>query len=398
MKRTFSNTPLQLLFYFFLGFHSLLIGLFPFFLPVYLLESAISFSRICWFIGLTGVGFCVTLWVWDRLRKKLSFYSTVAFSFIVELLLLLLLVFGVEQKGIELVALVNGCYNCLFWMVQRILFQSTIDSNNSGRKFGNFQIFVMVLLKIGIFIGGLLLDFVSITGIFIMSCLISVAALWVLRGRTRGLAYPEKLQNSPPVKVTELFAFSDSLRSRWIFVVDGIFLYLESYFWLISLFLFVQHSFTQLGLLVIALAVLFGILFFCIKNRIDRSNRQRVYLVAVALYSLSWGLRGLIHYQLPQELLFLLLVTITFCTSFFRLALNKRFFDISLISGDYRYLFIKSYFSQFFLGLFFSILALTLGEVFEMEMLLSKVYWAALPLSLVYLGYRAGRDGGEVKS
>ena len=100
-------------FYLFNGCHSFLLGLFPFFLPVYLFKTGTSLAEISWFIALTGIGFCFTLWFLDHIRSE-SCLVQVVVSFALEVCLLLLLVLGAP---LPLIALLNGGYSCVFWII-----------------------------------------------------------------------------------------------------------------------------------------------------------------------------------------------------------------------------------------------------------------------------------------
>jgi hypothetical protein len=374
-------------YYLFLGFHSFLIGLFPFFLPVFLIRSGYSLPDVSLFIGLTGFSFCSCLFFWDRMCRKVSFFAILLFSFGVELVVVLLLTFGGDGILLPFLALVNGIYNCLFWMVQRIFFYSTTTAKNSGRKFGNFQIFVTVILKAGIFIGGCVLDNIGVEGVLLLSFVSAATAVYMFIRSGMQHTLPEKLLAEKPLRAVDVVSFSDHHGSRPVFCIDGVFLYLESYFWLISLFYIMRQSFWQLGLLVIVLAVAFSVLFYIIKNRIDSRHLQGVYVVAVGLYALSWLMRGALNVETGGADLYLLLILITFCTSFFRLALNKRFFDIARTSGGYSYIFCKSYYSQFFLALFFCCFAFFVPAGNDIEMQLRVTYTGGALLALLYLLY-----------
>lgn len=111
------------IFYLFLGFHSFLIGLFPFFLPLYLVKTGRTLSEVSWFIGGIGLAFCFCLALWDRFCRRFSIQAALVLSFGAELALLLLLTFFEGASSLlPLLAVVNGVYSCLFWMVQRLLF------------------------------------------------------------------------------------------------------------------------------------------------------------------------------------------------------------------------------------------------------------------------------------
>ena len=383
---------LSLTYYLFLGFHGLLLGIFPFFLPVYLYKNGSPLSEIAFFISFSGIGFIVALWSWDRLRSY-QLHRMIIGSLLLELLLVFSL-YG--DADLAVVALLNGSYNCLYWMNQRTLFFSLSSPDNSGREFGNFQIFVLIAVKAGIFIGSITLAMFGLAAITIISLAVVCAGVMVffLRGG-ESQEFPGLLQRQPPVRLADLLSFKDRYYSRLIFAVDGIFLYLESYFWLISLFLIVGESFVKLGLVVIGLALFLGVLFFIIKNRIDRMRVQRVYRAGVLLYALSWVLRGSLSGDMSYPLQMGMVLSIGFCTSFFRLAFNKRFFDLAGVSTGYEYIFTKSYYSQFFLACVFLLLAFILKKYFIDVELLPLLYWSAAGLTFFYLKYTVADMGIE---
>lgn len=55
----------------------------------------------------------------------------------------------------------------------------------------------------------------------------------------RELQFPTAMQQQSALSIRTVVGFTDRYNSRLIFSIDGIFLYMESYFWLISLFLVV---------------------------------------------------------------------------------------------------------------------------------------------------------------
>lgn len=372
-------------YYLFLGFHGFLLGLFPFFIPVYLYKNSASLSKIALFVSISGFGFVLALWCWDRLRRR-RFREMIVVSLLFELSLLFCVYMGAD---LTLIALINGGYSCLYWMTQRILFFSAVSSKNSGRNFGNFQIFVLIVLKMGIFVGSMMLERFGLTSVCLLSLVVVIIALFVfLLNHSESLEIPPLLQAQQPIGLSELNSFRDRYGSRLVFALDGVFLYLESYFWLISLFLLVGESYVKLGLVVIALALVLAVLFYLIKNRIDRLQSQKVYCWAVLLYALSWATRGSISEDMNFSLQMCLIVFIAFCTSFFRLAFNKRFFDLAGLSSGYKYIFFKSYYSQFFLAVAFLILAAILKKFSQAEELLPLLYWSSGGLTFLYLKYK----------
>jgi predicted MFS family arabinose efflux permease len=346
------------LFYRFLGLHSFLIGLFPFFIPVFLWKHDYSLVQISSFIAMTGAGFLLTLWLWDRAHKTLPLNTLIAASFLVETALLALIFMQGQPGFLPLFALLNGAYNCFFWITQRALFFETLGEKDTGKRFGNFQVVVVIIIKMGVLFGGLLLDKAGYLSVFLLSALIGLLGILSFFLLKEPMELPRALRDDAPLSLKEILGFHDPHRSRPVFLLDGPFLFLESYFWVISLFLLAHESFWKLGALVILLGAGFSALFFLIKNRIDHMPVQRIYAIAVAGYSLSWFMRTTVDDGLPLGWLFATLLIITFCTSFFRLAFNKRFFDLAQKTSAHRYLFLKSYYSQFSIALGFALGAL----------------------------------------
>lgn len=374
------------IFYQYLGIHALLIGIFPFYIPVYVWKQGFNVGDISLFISLAGLGFCLGLWVWDRLRLRINLSSLIGISLALEILLLFNVhILSMDRPVLLALGLTYGIYNCFFWTTQRALFFDLIDLESSGKKYGNFQIFVGILLQVGIVIGGFLLEKTTFIYLLWVSAFIALIGFFVLI-RTNPI-YPKTLSLHKSLKLKEVFNFKDKENSKLIFIVDGLFLYAESFFWLITLFLLAHESFSELGMIVLSLAVIFGILFYLLKNVIDRLGRRRVYTLAVGLYVLSWVLRAVAHDQLSLGVLYLFLVLITFCTSFFRLAMNKRFYDLAKLTLSHDYLVLKSYYSQISIALAFGVFGFITYQSPKNEMLLTPIYWTIAVFTLTYFLY-----------
>jgi len=375
------------LFFTFSGIHSFLIGLFPFYLPVYLYTIGLSLREICFFIAATGTGYCLTLYVWDRVRRIFPFRLLFQWSFVSEVVLLAFFFLDPGMVSLLAAGLVNGIFNCSFWTIQRLLFVELASSHNSGRNFGNFQIFVLVVLKAAILVGGVLLEKWGLFSVFLLS--LAMAAAGGVAARLMDGETEKRIRSAKPVCFHRISGFGDSSGSQSMFLIDGVFLYLESYFWLLSMFFIVRQNFFRLGVVVVVLALLFGVFFVLFKNTIDRLPGQKVYVAAVVLYSLSWFLRGTLTQDFSHLTTLWLLLVIALCTSLFRLSLNKRFFDNARLAGAHEYILVKSYISQFSLALIFVVLAgvfsLAAQEVVDQ---LSLCYYLAAVASPLYLFYR----------
>lgn len=337
-------------------------------------------------IGVSGLSFCVALSSWQHLSKALSLPTLMCLTFALECALVGCTLFA-STAMVAIVALgfANGLYNGFFWTTQRTLFLQLLGQNDTGKRYGNFQIFVTVFLKIGILVGGWLLDAGGLPWLLGLSVIIACGSSWWFYQH----AQPYPLHKTPRVGFLQALKYQDKHRSRAVFFTDGFFLFLESHYWTLSLFIIANQNFARFGIIVVVLALLFGLLFYLIKNAIDTLAVSWVFRAAVYLYALSWVLRCFISEDLNPTALVLMLVVVTFCSSFFRLAFNKRFFDIAQSNNGVGYLIIKSYQSQFFLGCGFiaTAILLTLTGHTGAESL-TLLYAVAAPGSIVYLRYR----------
>ncbi|MFK8077497.1 MAG: hypothetical protein AB8B84_13005 [Granulosicoccus sp.] len=398
------RTPL--FFYQFLGAHSLLIGLLPFFLPVFLWQHGVGLEGLSLLIGVSGLSFVAALRPWQHAWRQLQPKTLLLLTFAFELVLVGCAGWFTTIPGSALfdtgdattakplssifvamtvLGIANGAYNAFFWTTQRSLFLQQLAGNNTGKQYGNFQIFVTVFLKVGILLGGLLLDFGGFLWLLALSAGVSFASYSLLASK----AYSRLTDDNSSMSLRQSLTYSDAHGSKSTFALDGIFLYLESHFWTLSLFLVVNEDFSRLGVAVVLLAIVFAALFYLIKNRIDQLAAKRVYTAACWLYAGSWLLRFTLDENAEGAGYLVSLILLTFCSSFFRLAFNKRFFDVARRSGAVNYLLIKSYSSQAYLGIFFLLTCITvqLLPVDDIKILQYGYVIAAL-LSLGYLKYR----------
>ena len=395
LSQTVEEVPQSGIFFRFLGLHTLLYGIFPFYIPVYMWTQGVTLGGISWFIAFSGSGFILGLWVWDRLRGMISLVSMFALSLLLEVLLLLLILV-MKSGGTAMVLAMGfayGFYNCFYWTTQRAMFYSLINLQNSGRKYGNLQIFVGALLQVGIVIGGYILDMYTYYHMLIVSALIAgLGLLFLLPSRPD---YPRALSDQPSLSIPEVLRFKDQHKSRMMFITDATFLFAESFFWVITLFMLVHESFLSLGIVVLSLAVVFGLVFYFLKNVIDRISSRNLFQIAVVLYALSWWLRSYINEPMSLASLYLMMVVITFLTAFFRLALNKRFYDIAQHGLGNAYLVLKSYFTQMATLIIFALMAWVFMVAGDQVELLEYVYWVLAVCSLLYWIYDRRTENGS---
>lgn len=375
---------------------------------MYLWTHGLDLAGLSLLIGISGISFASSLRLWQWLATRWPLRRLITVTFVLEIALVFVVGLLTTIPGMALfdvatephtvataslifaavsIGLFNGLYNAFFWTTQRTLFLQQLGSNDTGKQYGNFQIFVTLFLKVGIVLGGLLLENGGFAWLLALSAGISAVSNLHLASFKR--AGTKLHQRAKTVSTAQSLRFSDKRGSRPTFAIDGIFLYLESHFWTLSLFLVVKQDFTKLGIAVVLLALGFALIFFIVKNRIDNLAIERLYRGAVLLYVLSWLLRFTLSEESHGGSLLVTLLVITFFSSFFRLAFNKRFFDVARSDGDVVYLLIKSYSSQWVLGLFFSVLGVVLFYVsINTQLALQVIYLAAAVLALGYLTYK----------
>ncbi len=384
MKILINLTKELKFFYKFLSIHTILVGLFQVLLPSFLWSLGIGIVKLSMFIAITGLGFVISLIIWEWIYHKYSFQKIIIISFVVQIIFMSF-VFN-ENSYLFILAILNGAYNCFFWISQRALFFDTINADNSGKRFGNFQIFVAIMLNISVIIGAVLLEKFGFSGVYVVSTLVAILAIVFYLKKENSVSVNHN--RSVPLKVKEIIFFNDKFGSKYVFFIDGLFLFLESYFWVVSLFIISRESFLTLGVLIVSLAGILAIIFYLIKNIIDKYSKNIIYKIGVLMYLLSWLLRTQI--EAGQELLdmFFLVIIITFNTAFFRLAFNKRFFDIAKYSHNHSYLFIKSYQSQSFIAISFAIIAIMATQVDNFHTVLTNSYFMAAILAVSYFFYK----------
>lgn len=379
----FFNLKLQAgWFYLFTGVHSFVIGLFLFFAPVWLWQQGFNLAEISLTISLMAASFLGTLWIWDRAR---STYSPRVFNWAALCLgtLLVAMVFAVEQVWfLPVFGLVLGGYNCLMWTTQRALFLDLIDPSTSGQAYGNLQVFVFLVLQVAIFSGAYLNDYSYYGWLLLLVGLLSLIGGCLLHWSGRDLTWPKTLQKLPALSFRDIINFKDRVGSRSIFLLDGPFLFFESWFWLLSLFWLAGESILNLGWLVIGLALVFSVLFWLLKNFVDRWENAgiNIYRWAVFLYLVSWGMRAFIPQLENWTIIGLMLVMIMFFTTYFRLLFNKKFYDQSHQGRGHHYLILKSYYSQFSLVIVFMIFGL-------LNLTQTDISWLYGALTFFGLGY-----------
>ncbi|QUM75642.1 hypothetical protein HWV00_04995 [Moritella sp. 24] len=362
----------------FSAIHSFVIGLLPFYLPILIWLQYQTLAPLTEFIAWTGVGYILALWGWHHLFIRGYWRTLIALSFVLEISLIYIALFHVADTHLMILGLLNGLFNCSYWMMQRVLFNSISGSNNTGRLFGNLQLILGLSLKLGILFGGYFMQtqpWVIFTLSIIAALAFCVMAFTSLTTQTFVYERSDHQQAKSNI----------SIRDKIVFLVDGPFLYLESYLWVVSIFHLTNSDTSQFSLTVIALSLALAFIFYFIKNTIDKQSQYRLYQVATLLYLGGWLMRGWISPDWGSFAIGLGLLSIAFATALFRLYFNKRFYDKAKQQANYHYLVSKSLYSQLGIVLFFTALTVTLNlTVFS----LSQIYWGVLPLIIVYVLYQ----------
>ena len=154
MSRTLPTLAPARYFTVFSAIHSFVIGLLPFYLPILIWQQYQQLAPLTEFIAWTGAGFVMALWGWHQLFIRGYWRTLIILSFSLEIGLIYVALFHIENINLIVLGLLNGLFNCSYWMLQRILFNSISGSSNTGRLFGNLQLILGLSLKLGILFGG----------------------------------------------------------------------------------------------------------------------------------------------------------------------------------------------------------------------------------------------------
>ena len=134
-------------FFFFSAIHSILTGLFIFYIPLLLWSEFQSFSLLCFFIAIGGISYLGILRIFEKLLKTTPLSLLIQISLWVPLVNFLVFLLFFDSFPL-LLAIPYGIYMCFYYMLHRFLFFEITKKHNSGKTFGNFQILVLIFLKI----------------------------------------------------------------------------------------------------------------------------------------------------------------------------------------------------------------------------------------------------------
>ena len=402
------NLNLKHTFNVFVSVHFFLNGLLPLYVPIFLIQRGYDLAWVSGFVSVSTVGFLAALYVWKKWYFSHGLKPILVASFLAQMCLISSLALLDHKLWLIVSAVLYGVVNCFLWTSQRVLFidllsvstRQPIPSKNSveptGRLLGNFQILAVVAIKLGLLIGAFLLAHDSLGLLVGLAALVSIgAAVSLFKAVSHSILritlFNEKL-NKTTLTWKRMLIYRDRHFSRLMFYIDGAFLFAESFFWVLSLYFLSQQNIQQLSFLLVALSVVLGLVFWLLKNYIDRLNTQKVYLVAVLGYVVSWGLRAHASVDMEPYLINLVILMVAFLTAFFRLSFNKRLFDNSKSESPLAYILAKTYCSQVGAMVFFAGLA-AIFYFYSSEFHigidhLNVIYWLLTIFSGLYLLYQ----------
>ncbi len=344
------NNKLFLL-YTFLFINTLITGIFGIFIPLHLFNTGFVFSEISFFLAFNSLSFMISLFFIERIISKYSLRSLMRMTFLLYGVMISAIFFLSSYKHFLLITgIINGIYLSFFWIVQRILFLNSVKKGTVGRNFANLQIFVLIISKIAILTGSYMLDAYGFGITYFISLFIIILSLIVFSAIKHNKSL---LLFYKPMSLPEIISFKDKYNSSFIFLIDGVFIYVEAYYWLLVIFLFMESSFFSTGILTVIVTSIFYALYLIIRSIIDRVSSEKLLIITVILYSFSWALRFM--FDLPDNSLlsYLIITIIGFFTMLFRLVYNKIFFIIAKKTIKEKYIFLKSYYSQAVVTVFF---------------------------------------------
>lgn len=376
---------LKKLLYTFLFTNAFISGIFGLFLPIYLYKMGATFSNITLFIAINAFFYVITLRVIEYIIPKINLKHLTQITFLTYGIFITSIFFthDINFKNLLILGFFNGIYLSLFWTIQRLTFLTTINEKNLGKQISNIQLFIMFISKIGILIGGFILENLGFKYVFLITIiLLSLSTLYTIFHKTQSQNYT--FTHYKPHTLKEILTFKDNHNSKLIFIFDGLFLYIESYIWLLVIFLYVG-SFFELGILIILFSVIFITIYSFIRKIIDKTPEKKLIKYKTIIYGFGWFLAGIFVFIENTKLQSVLILFIAFFNILFRLTFNKIFFKISKNTLKERYIFLKSYYSQFVIFLGF----LTFSGIFyyfeNNYKIFGIIFFIAFLLSPIYL-------------
>lgn len=380
--------------YNFIWIHSLITWMFTFFLPVLLYKTGFSLAEISLFISITWWSFVIFLYIWDVIRYNKWLKTVIYLSFLLEILLIIIALF-INDSLLFLVisAVLYWGFNCFSWVTQRVLFIANSKKDNVWNNFWNIQIITFILLKIWIFIWAFLLENNYLYVLLFITAILNIYGMYYFSRKNFEEEALKQFIEAPILPIKKIVKFKDNLNSKIIFLLDGPFLFFESFFWLITLFFISNQNYTELWLLVILLVLSFSGIFILIKNKVDIISSRNILYFWVLVYFLSWIWRWFLWNIDDKNLLYALVLFIAFATSFFRLIFNKQFYHTAKNVDTHNYLLIKSYYSQLSICIVFGVISYILYiSKLDINLGLSITYIIASFFSLFFVLYKPIQD------
>ena len=374
------------LFYLFTGIHSIHSGLFIFYIPIFLWLEFHSFAFISLFIGIAGIFFTLSLRVFEHILSKYSLPVLLLSSFLFPSICFFFFLLGIDSF-FYIVSIMYGTYMCWYYTLHRILFIHITTQNTTGKTFGSFQVFVFLILKATLLISAFFLEKESCILLFFLSLLFSCIGMIFFYFKSFSFQKAQEILHYKIISFKKIryFLFHSS---GFMFVIDGIFLYLESFFWVITLYFIANGNFIYTAALIVILSFFFAIIHWLLKNKIDHISGHMLFQICVFLYAGAWVIRSFIIDISSFIILSIGLVVVTFSTVLFRLTLHKRFYDNARKFPYYEYMIAKSYITQFSLSLFFLLMSLFLFHNMPDMKSFDWFYLVFAMLSLGYLRYK----------
>jgi len=384
----------------FVAIHFFLNGLLPVYVPVFLIQHGYGLEWVMGFVSVGAIGFLVALHVWKKWYFRDGLKPIVAASLVAQVGLIASLIFFDHVAWLVISALLYGGVNCFLWTSQRVLFIAMLNSSKqvepTGKLLGNLQILAVVAIKLGLLVGAFLLAQELFSMLFGLALLVVIIGAVVFSRRVPNsiLCVSQLSPNNEETQLSlwRMLAYRDGHYSSVIFYIDGVFLFAESFFWVLTLYFLSQQNIQQLSFVLVVLSAILGVVFWLVKNRIDHINPQKVYLAATLGYVISWGLRAEASVEMSPYLMHLVILAVAFLTAFFRLSFNKRLFDNAQSGSPLTYLMAKTYGSQVGAVVCFGVMAAGVYlHWFALQLdaqHLGVIYWSLSILSGLYLLYQ----------
>lgn len=287
MRRFFPKRELSEI-YMAVATRALAFSLINLFVPLYLyLELGFSFEMIVYFYITYSAVFAIATPFAAKLTSRIGLKHAILLSCPIYITFYLLL-YGMKVMTIPVLVVpaLFGLASSIFWIAFHVEFAKVSDSGKRGSEYGKQVGYSSIAILCGPFIGGLLIDSVGFTVVFIIASilLVSSATFLFFSG-----------ERHEPAAMSFRHIFSKrNMKNNLAFVGLGVHNIAAGVLWPLFIF-FILKTYTSLGLMGSLAGAATVLITLLVGKLSDRHNKRHILRFGATLYSVSWFIRHLVE-------------------------------------------------------------------------------------------------------